>query len=696
MQKVRILVVEDETIVSLDIQRRLKTLGYEVVGAAVSGEDAINKAATHRPDLVLMDIMLDGDMDGVAAAEQIRGRLHIPVIYLTAYADAYTLHRAKVTEPFGYILKPFEERELHGHIEIALYKHRMELKLKESQERYMLAASAANDGLWDWDLRTHNIYLSSRWKSMIGFPEEEIGQHPKEWFGRLHPSDHARVKREFADHVKGRSSNFESEYRMLCKDGTYRWMLTRGMALRNQSGKAHRIAGSQTDITERKYYDPLTGMPNRMLFIDRIQAAVDNAASGAMAFAVLSISLGDLGIVVNSLAYANRDELMIQVARRLQNVLSSTQTAARLGEDNFGVLMTEIGGASEATNVATEIHKALSQRFQLRGQEFYLSASIGIAPSTTAYTAAEDVMRDADTAMHRAKTSGKNQIEVFDEHMRSHLAVRIQREADLRRAIDRQDLRVYYQPIIELNNGQIAGFEALIRWQHNDNLLLPKDFIPLAEQTGLIIPLEKFVLRTAMEQVCAWEAQLPLRRRLTVSVNLSAKHYSEPNLVEDIEKLLVSTGISARSLKLEITETALMDNKESVAITLHQLDNLQIELAMDDFGTGYSSLSYLHQFPIRSLKIDRCFVSKLGLKNASRKIVQTIVTLGKSLGMEVVAEGVENTRQIIELQAFDCTYAQGYLFSTPVTADAATLMLMQDGPWTPEANQIVFPTLETR
>src|SRR5215471_13237109 len=242
--QIRILVVEDERIVSLDIQRRLKNLGYEIVGAAVSGEEAIQKASMHHPDLVLMDIMLEGKLDGIAAAEAIRRRLAIPVIYLTAHADAYTLERAKITEPFGYILKPFEERELHGHIEIALYKHRMELRLKESEERYMLAARGANDGLWDWDLHANRIYFSPRWKAMLGFGHEQIGQHPKEWFGRLHPVDGPRVKRQLVAHLKGTTAHFESEYRIRCSDGTYRWMLTRGMALLNSRGKASRMAGS--------------------------------------------------------------------------------------------------------------------------------------------------------------------------------------------------------------------------------------------------------------------------------------------------------------------------------------------------------------------------------------------------------------------------------------------------------------------
>ena len=631
MHKVRILVVENERIVSLDIQSRLKSLGYEVVGAAVSGEEAIEKAALHRPDLVLMDIRLDGKLDGIAAAETIRRRLNIAVIFLTAHADAHTLERAKVTEPFGYILKPFEERELHGHIEIALYKHRMELRLKESEERYMLATEGANDGLWDWDLVHQKIYFSPRWKSLLGFADDEIGQHPREWFSRLHPADSSRVKVQLANHIKGVSPHFESEYRILCKDGTYRWMLTRGMALRKNSQKPDRMAGSQTDITERKVYDPLTGLPNRTLFVDRIQTALERTHRHLdSGFAVLSLSLDDLGTVAGATS-ATRDQLLIQVAWHLRQLLQPGDTAARLGEENFGVLLSDIRNATNATQVACQIQEALAPLFQREGQQFYVHTNVGIALSTSGYVSAEDSLRDADIAMNRARLSGTHRPEIFDENMRSQVSVRIQRESELRQAIDREELRVYYQPIVSLNSGSIAGFEALVRWQHGNQLVLPKDFIPLAEQTGLIVPLGQFVLRKALEQMRDWKDRLLSREPLSISVNLSAKHYSEPNLVEEIENLLCVNGLDASCLKLEITESALMDNKEDVSKTLAQLDKLHIQLAMDDFGTGYSSLSYLHQLPIKTLKIDRSFISKLGLKSESRKIVQTIVALGRNL-----------------------------------------------------------------
>src|SRR4030095_5896701 len=341
MDKVRMLIVEDERIVAMDLQGRLKSMGYEVVGSAVSGEEAIEKAEALRPDMILMDIMLDGQLDGIQAAEIIRSRFGIPVIYLTAYADTATLERAKITEPFGYILKPFEERELHGHIEIALYKNRMETRLRDSEERYVLASLGTNDGVWAWDLVAEKIYCSPRWKSMRGFDEDEIGQKPREWFSRIHPEDKARVEQQIAEHIEGKAGHFESEYRIQCKDGTYRWAAASGLALVDAIGKRDHMAGSQADITERKLYDALTGLPNRILFSDKIGAALGQARAHRSHVAVLSLKACDFTDVVDGVR-GDRDGLFLQMARRIQGTLRAGDTLGHLGEDTFGVVFADV------------------------------------------------------------------------------------------------------------------------------------------------------------------------------------------------------------------------------------------------------------------------------------------------------------------------------------------------------------------
>jgi diguanylate cyclase (GGDEF)-like protein/PAS domain S-box-containing protein len=666
-QKIRILVVEDERIVALDLQSRLQILGYDVITTVATGAEAIETAEQSRPDLVLMDIMLKGEMDGITAAEQVRGRLAIPVIYLTACADEPTLQRAKITEPFGYILKPYDDRELHGHIEIALYKHSIERRLRESEERYSLASQGANDGLWDWNLETDELYFSSRWKLMIGCDENEVGRDPEEWFKRLHPDDRRRVRQKIEDHRQGLQPHFEDEYRILHANGTYRWMLSRGLALRDRNGHAYRMAGSQTDITDRKVYDPLTGLPNRTLLMDRLERALERTNRREEdLFAVMAVDVDNFKLLTDSLGYRVADNLLLQVSQRLQGCISPHDTIAHVGENDFVLLGEEIRDAAEAARLAGRIQSELTQPFYVDQECVSLTATIGIAVSGPGVLTAHDILRDAYTAQHRAKGLGHGQFEIFDKDMRSCAVARLRLEADLRHAIERGEFEVYYQPIISLNNGEVHGFEALVRWRREDGLVLPGVFIPVAEATDLIVPLERWILRTA----CATMREWPLAQEmaLALSVNLSAKQYSQPDLVDELKSILQTTRFDSRMLKLEITETVLMENNSIVADTLSRLQDLKIQVHMDDFGTGYSSLSYLHQFPIKTLKIDRRFVAELGVRKETRRIVQTIVNLAHDLSMEVTAEGIETLQQLRELQALGCDHGQGYYFSPPVSA----------------------------
>ena len=681
-KQVRILVVEDETIVALDLKNSLKMLGYDVVGTACSGEEAIAKADQTRPDLVLMDIILKGKMDGVQAADSIRATLNIPVIFLTACADERTLQRAKVTEAFGYLLKPFEERELHGHIEIALYKHHMERALRESEERYSLATLGANDGLWDWNLESKEIYYSPRWKSMLGYEEAQIGRSPDDWFKRMHPADRAGVEKKLAQHISGLSSHFESEYRILDASGTYRWMLCRGLVLRNGSGKAHRMAGSQTDITDRKVYNPLTGMPNRILLMDRLERSLKRILrQQTCSFAVIALDVDGLKMINDSLGYVLADQLLVQVARRIQGCLSSQDTVAHCGNDDFVLLLEDIKDARNATIAAARVLREMEQPFQLDGQTVYVTATAGITLGTKDCACPEELLRDASTALHRAKAAGKGRCEIFDRDMRAAAVARLKLESDFRKALDRHEFRVHYQPIICLRTGRLTGFEALVRWQRPSEMVFPGDFIALAESADLIVPLENFVLRTSCAQVAKWQSAQSPDDLLTLSVNLSAKHYSHPDLVKELKDILHSTGLAPENLCLEITESVLMENTETIAETLSGIQDLNVQVHMDDFGTGYSSLSYLHRFPIDTLKIDRSFVGNLGMSKETWKIVQAILQLAQNLGMDVIAEGIENLMQMRMLQSLGCQYGQGYYFSKPLDPREITSLLARQFPW---------------
>lgn len=675
----RILVVEDETIVSMDIQNSLRLLGYEVAGAATSGPEAIGKADQTMPDLVLMDIILKGEMDGVEAARAIHARLGIPVIFLTACADEKTLERAKVTEPFGYMIKPFEERELHSHIEIALYRHRMERKLRESEERYSLATQGANDGLWDWDLRSKEIYFSPRWKSMLGYRDPEIGSSPLDWFGRIHPADREQVEKNVARHLKGETGHFESEYRILDAKGAYRWVLCRGLASRDGEGRAHRIAGSQTDITDRKVYNPLTGLPNRLLFLDRVEHALRRTRDNARSFGIAVVEIGEVKTVAGSLGHVVADGLIVQAARRIQECVSAEDTVAHFGNDDFVLLIEEASDGKQAARAASRLHKELSRAFLVDGQSIYATTHIGITVSTRDHVHPDEMIRDAYVAMQRAKGGGKGRFEIFDANMRSSAVARLRMESDLRRALDSGQFRVHYQPITELKTGRLVGFEALVRWQRSEEMMFPKDFLAIAESTDILLPLESWVLRESCRQMARW--RLAGGEELTINVNLCPGHYTDPNLIRELDDVLRATGLDPRRLSLEITESALMENSEAVFRTLSDIKAMNIRLHMDDFGTGYSSLSYLNRFPIDSLKIDRSFVGNLGLCEETWKIVQAIVNLGRNLDMELIAEGIENVMQLRMLQSLHCHFGQGYYFSKAMAPRDVDALLAGPLPW---------------
>lgn len=566
-------------------------------------------------------------------------------------------------------------------------RKKAEQALRDSEERYALAAQGANDGLWDWDLKTDRVFFSTRWKAMLGYGDGEIQDRPDEWFRRVHPEDIKRLRADVDAHLSGGTQHLDGEYRLQHRDGTYLWMRCRGLAVRDQEGKAHRMAGSQTDISARKsmedqllhdaFYDSLTGLANRALFVDRLGRSIERAKRVSWyQFAVLFLDLDRFKLINDSLGHAVGDELLVACARRLEMCLRSMDTVARLGGDEFAILLEDSGGAEDAEAVADRIQGELALPFDLDGHRVFNSASIGIVLSDTGYERADDVLRDADTAMYRAKVHGKARYELFNPTMRERAVARLDLETDLRSAINLQELRLHYQPIVSLGSNRIIGFEALVRWEHpTHGLIPPANFIPVAEETGLILPIGKWVLKEACGQMREWQDRHPTDPPLTISVNLSAKQFTQPDLSEQIKETLEATGLAAKSLKLEITESVLIEEGEVGRRMLKQLRALGIQVEIDDFGTGYSSLSYLQQLPLDTLKIDRSFISHMGANGKGSEIVRTIMLLAQEMGMRVIAEGVETGEQLTNLKALGCEFAQGYLFSRPVEQSAAEALI---------------------
>jgi diguanylate cyclase (GGDEF)-like protein/PAS domain S-box-containing protein len=686
----RVLIVDDNEMNRDMLARRLERRGYHVSMAA-SAHELMDRIKQDAIDLVLLDIEMP-EISGLEALRMIRelyNPIELPVIMVTARNQSEDVVKALSMGASDYLTKPIDFAVALARIGTQLSHKRAQEGLKESEERYALAARGANDGLWDWNLATNVVYYSDRWKAMLGYQENEIGATAEEWLERIHHSDQERLKEEIAAHQKGMTPHFESVHRVRHKDGTFRWMLSRGLAIRDRTGKPIRMAGSQTDITEGKVSDPLTGLPNRLLFLDRLDRLMKHTKRHSeRLFAVLFLDLDAFKMINDSLGHLIGDQLLLGVAKRLEGCLRSSDTVARLGQetftlarmggDEFTVLLDDLKEPADADRAAERIMKGLSAPFELDGKEVFTSASIGIALGNSAYQDPEEIMRDADTAMYRAKSLGKARYEVFNADMRASVMARLELETDLRRALERGEFRNFYQPIVSLADGEVIGFEALLRWEHpTRGLLGPKEFISVAEDTGLIRELGWWSLREACSRISEWKAGSVAGRELTVSVNLSIKQFMQPNLVENIGLLLKELALPPHSLKLEITESTVMEDPTTAVEMLQQMKALGIRLAIDDFGTGYSSLSYLHRFPLDTLKIDRSFISGAAGGESGMEIARTIMPLAKNLRLDVVAEGVETAEQVQELKKLECKYAQGFFFSKPLSRYEAEALLAE-------------------
>lgn len=685
-----LLVVDDDTVNRDLMLRRLSRRGFEA-SLASNGQGALEWINSHPVDLVLLDVEMP-DMNGVEVLKILRQTYtpaQLPIIMVTGKTSSNDVVAALAAGANDYVTKPIDFPVVLARIQTQLSRKHAEEALRESEERYALAARGANDGLWDWNLIENKTYFSPRWKSMLGWEEHEISDDPDEWFRRIHPDDIDRVRADIAAHLEEQTPHYEDEYRVLHRDGNYLWMLGRGIAIRNGNGKAHRMAGSQTDITRGKVVDVLTGLPNRVLFMDRLGRSFERARRRKdKTLALIFLDLDSFKLINDSLGHLIGDQLLVAIAARLEATVRSSDsiarfgrnhTVARLGGDEFTILLEDISSAMDVTRVAERIAADLSIPFVVGGQELFPTASIGIALYNPSYQSPEELLRDADIAMYSAKALGKGHYEIFDANMRANTIARLQLETELRRGIERKEFENYYQVIVNLNTGKIWGFEALIRWRHaTRGILSPGEFIPVAEETGLIVPLGQWVLESACQQMRIWQARFLNDPPLMISVNLSARHFLQPDLIQQCGAVLYETHLSHSSLNLEVTESAMMPDPETAIELMHQLRVLGIKIALDDFGTGYSSLSYLHRFPLDSLKIDRSFVSRI---MEDDEIVRTIITLGRNLGLRLIAEGVETAEQATKLRELGCEFAQGFYFSVPVNAQEATDLIAEEHHW---------------
>ena len=679
-----ILVVDDNANNRDLLVRRLERAGFKT-RQAESGKDALRTIEEADVELVLLDSMMPG-MSGIDMLRLLRlthSSSELPVIMVTAVTDSEKVVEALEVGANDYITKPLDFSVALARINAQLHRKSAEKALRESQQRFALAAQGSNDGLWDWDIESGMVYYSPRWFEMLGIvqPENSI----EAWLKRVHAADAEHVRAELARVVKQADrDDFAVEHRALHTDGSYRWMLNRGRVLRGKDGMAVRMAGSQTDLTRNMAFDSLTGLANRAMFNEVLRSAQHRVQVDPLFnFAVLFLDLDRFKVVNDSLGHMVGDALLVEVANRLRHTLrltgrakTASDTIARMGGDEFAILLEKVPDAFAAMEIAERIQVEFRRPFELDRRHVFSGGSIGIAMSSIDYQDSGEILRDADTAMYRAKSLGKAAVVVFDGKMRAEAIHRMEMETDLRNSVEDNSFSIYYQPKIELNQNRLVGFEALLRWNHpTKGLLPPSAFMPLAEETGLIIPIGSWCLREACFKVMEWRNRYPENSDLHIGVNLSVSQFRQPDLVESVRQVLADSGLPAQYLQLEVTETVLVEDIHAAAEVLRQLKVLGVILNIDDFGTGYSSLHYLTNLPFDYLKIDRSFTMNMCKEEGSMEVVRAILMLAQGLGMKVVAEGIETASQLASLQKEGCGFGQGFYFSKPVSTEKIEAIL---------------------
>ena len=694
-ENIDVLLVEDNSqeaeIVRLYLAKRYSHKYSIRHVRSISGALTELSSAPH-PNVILLDLHLP-DTKGLEGFMHISGAApSVPVIILTNCNEESTAASAVRSGAQDYLVKrEVNAALLHRAILYAIERQNAEQALVKVKERYALAVAGANDCIWDWDATSNTAYFSPRWNELVGLPPEVTVDRLQDWFERVHPDDVGDLRRIVTAKPVGERQHFEHEHRLRHEKGDYLWVYARGVILADERGKAVRMAGSISSIAKRKetehqlihraLHDALTGLPNRVLFTDRLQQALRRfKRNNDQRFAVLYFDLDRFKFINDSLGHSAGDSLLVSVARRLMSVIRPGDTVARMGGDEFAVLVSDIGDETDTAQVTERIHTLFQQEFSIAGRGVYTSVSIGVAIVAKQYHSPDELLRDADLAMYRAKRSETENTAIFDTTMHQAAISRLNMETDLRRAFARSEFVVHYQPIVTLSEKRIVAFEALLRWLHPEKgMLAPESFLSVVEDTGMLSTLSWWVLEQACRQAKEWRELFVNGSPLGMSVNVSATMFRADNSTRRLKDIVLESGISPKDLSLELTERDCMDHEEATQVVLDELREFGVGIHMDDFGTGYSSLSYLQRCSYDTLKIDRSFIQRIGSEDQSVAIIKTIVGLGRMLDMNVVAEGVESQGQLDALVSMQCPEAQGFWFSKPVSPREAGELLKRSG-----------------
>jgi len=688
------LVVDDESMVRRIARESLIHLGMNVIEAA-DGESALESFRAEHPDIVLLDVLLPS-LDGFEVCAAIRelpeGR-NTPVVIMTGQDELHTIHHAYEVGATDFVSKPFNWIVLSHRIRYILRSSRSAEELRRSRSRLLAVQKVARLGWWEWDPQQDRMLLSDRAAEMTGIAAVERGIPPAEFLARIHEEDRGRVQRALL-RTAGEGIPLEVEFRVRDAAGAERILRQHAEPLEETDSGSPLILATLQDATAQReaeekirflvQYDRLTQLPNRSLLIERLETAVERARRHRDLVAVLLLDIDQFKRINDSLGHRAGDELLRQVAGRLGKCLRRTDVVARpddyvvarLGGDEFILLLEEIRRAEDAARVARRIFDAFRDPFEIDGRELFVTVSIGIAVYPMDGSDSDALLKNADTAMYHAKEQGRNRFQFYSESMNASAFTRLMLENSLRRALEREEFSVHYQPQIDVETGRLVGVEALVRWSHPElGMVSPAEFVPIAEETGLIVSVGEWVMKRACLDTQKWHKTIHPALRL--SVNVSGVQFMEENFCDKVFQVLDLSGLPPELLVLEVTESVVMGNVDKTVGNLKRLKSMGLRLAIDDFGTGYSSLAYLKRFPLDYLKIDRSFMRDIPNDTDNAAIARAVVAIARSLGLRVVAEGIETEAQDRFIREIGCQEGQGYLYGRPVPGEKMAALLEQ-------------------